>query len=297
MSCRYTRARTTAEAVEALVAAKGEAHVIAGGVALVILMNERLVEPTWLVDVSGIDALRSIDRLPDGMIRIGAAVTHREVAESEIVAEAFPMVPEMAAEIACGRIANKGTVGGSICLADPQGDPPVAMLALHATMRTVGPDGARDIPAREFFVDLYETALREDELLREILIPPMKPGSVTAFGKYAARKAMDYTSTISVAVRLVRGADDGPIEEISLGFGGVGQTPVHSEEVENVFVGAVPSDETFGRARKKLFDVLDPIEDHLYSADYKRHVAAVTLRRTVMKAFDGTWEGEGVLIR
>ena len=297
MSCRYTRARTVAEAVEALVAAKGEAHVIAGGVALVILMNEKLLEPNWLVDVSGIAALRGIDRLPDGTIRIGAAVTHREIAESEIVAEAFPMVPEMAAEIACGRIANKGTIGGSICLADPQGDPPVAMLALHAAMRTAGPDGERDVPAREFFVGLYETALREDELLQEILIPPMKPGSVTAFGKYAARKAMDYTSTISVAVRLLRSAGGGPIEEISLGFGGVGQTPVHSEEVESVFAGAVPSDETFARARERLFDALDPIEDHLYSADYKRRVAAVTLRRAVMKAFDGTWEGEGVLIR
>lgn len=297
MSCRYTRAGAVAEAVEALAAAKGEAHVIAGGVALAILMNERLLEPSWLVDVSGIADLRGIDRLPDGTVRIGAAVTHREVAESEIVAEAFPMMPEMAAEIACGRIANKGTIGGSICLADPQGDPPVVLLALHAVMRIAGPDGARDVPAREFFVGLYETALREDELLREILIPPMKPGSVTAFGKYAARKAMDYTSTISVAVRLVRGPGGEPIEEISLGFGGVGQTPVHSEEVESVFAGAVPSDEVFGRARERLFDALEPIEDHLYSADYKRHVAAVTLRRAVMRAFDGTWEGEGVLIR
>ncbi len=297
MSCRYTRAGTVAEAIDALAAAKGEAHVIAGGVALVILMNEKLVEPSWLVDVSRIDALRGIDRLPDGTVRIGAAVTHREVAESEVVAEAFPMVPEMAAEIACGRIVNRGTIGGSVCLADPQGDPPVALLALHATMRTVGPDGVRDVPARQFFVGLYETALRDGELLQEILIPAMKPGSVTAFGKYAARKAMDYTSTISVAVRLIRGAGGGPVEEMSLGFGGVGQTPVHSEEVENVFIGAVPSDAVFGRAREALFDVLEPIEDHLYSADYKRHVAAVTLRRTVMKAFDGTWEGEGVLIR
>ncbi len=297
MSCLYTPARTVAEAVDALAAAKGEAHVIAGGVALVILMNEKLVEPSWLVDVSRIEALRGIDRLPDGTIRIGAAVTHREVAESGTVAAAFPMVPEMAAEIACGRIMNRGTIGGNICLADPQGDPPAVMLALDAVMRAAGPGGARDIPAREFFVGLYETALREDELLQEILVPPMKPGSVTAFGKYAARRAMDYTSTISVAARLVRGAGNGHIEEVSLGFGGVGQTPVHSEEVEGLLAGAVPSDEAFGRVREALFDVLEPIGDHLYSADYKRHVAAVTLRRTVMKAFDGTWEGEGVLIR
>lgn len=297
MSCQYTQARTVDEAVEALIAAKGEAHVIAGGVALVILMNEKLVEPSWLVDISRIEALHGIDKLPDGTVRIGAAVTHREVAESEIIAQAFPMVPEMAAEIACGRIMNKGTIGGNICLADPQGDPPIAMLALNATMRAVGPDGTRDIPVRDFFLELYTTALREDELLQEILIPPMKDGSVTAFGKYAARRAMDYTSTISVAVRLIRDAGDEHIGEIALGFGGVGQIPVYSEEIENMMTGATPSDALFDQVREKMSDVLEPIDDHLYSANYKRHVSAVTLRRTVMKAFDGTWEGEGVLIR
>tara|TARA_B100000029_G_scaffold311238_1_gene303747 strand:- start:544 stop:1437 length:894 start_codon:yes stop_codon:yes gene_type:complete len=297
MSCQYTQATSVDEAVSALVDANGEAHLIAGGVALVILMNEKLVEPSWLIDVSRIEALHGIDRLPDGTVRIGAAVTHREIAESQVISEAFPMVPEMAAEIACGRIMNKGTIGGNICLADPQGDPPIAMLALDATMRAAGPDGTRDIPVREFFVDLYTTALREDELLQEILIPPMKDGSVTAFGKYAARKAMDYTSTISIAVRLIRNDSSGNLDEISLGFGGVGQTPMHSEEIERMLTGAAPTDALFEAVREKLFDVLEPIDDHLYSANYKRHVSAVTLRRTIMKAYDGTWEGEGVLIR
>jgi len=297
MSCQYTQATSVDEAVSALIEAKGEAHLIAGGVALVILMNEKLVEPSWLIDISRIEALRGIDRLPDGTVRIGAAVTHREVAGSDIIAEAFAMVPEMAAEIACGRIMNKGTIGGNICLADPQGDPPIAMLALDATMRAAGPNGTRDIPVREFFVDLYTTALGEDELLQEILIPPMKENSVTAFGKYAARKAMDYTSTISVAVRLIRNKSSGNFDEISLGFGGVGQTPVYSEEIEEILTGTAPSDALFEDVRSKLFNVLEPIDDHLYSANYKRHVSAVTLRRTIMKAYDGTWDGEGVLIR
>ena len=297
MSCQFTQAMSVDEAVLALTKAKGEAHLIAGGVALVILINEKLVEPSWLIDVSRIEALHGIDKLPDGTIRIGAAVTHREVAESQVIAEAFPMVPEMAAEIACGRIMNKGTIGGNICLADPQGDPPIAMLALDATMRAVGPNGIRDIPVREFFVDLYTTALAEDELLQEILIPPMKKGSATAFGKYAARKAMDYTSTISVAVRLIKNPSNETLDEVSLGFGGVGQIPIYLEEIENMLTGTSPSDTLFKEVAKKLSGVLEPIDDHLYSADYKKHVSAVTLRRTIMKAYDGTWDGEGVLIR
>ena len=205
MSCQYTQAMNVEEAIAVLSETKGDAHVISGGVALVILINEKLVEPNWLIDISRIEALKGINKLSDGTIRIGAAVTHREIADSEIIADAFPMVPEMASEIACGRIINKGTIGGSLCLADPQGDPPVALLALDATLRVVGAEGMRNIPIRDFFISLYTTALRNDEILQDILIPPLKPGSVTAYGKFAARKAMDYTSTISAAVRLIRG--------------------------------------------------------------------------------------------
>ena len=107
-TCRYTRVRTVDDAVECLVDAKGDAHVIAGGIALVILMNERLVEPTWLIDIAAIEALRGIDRSPDGTLRIGALVTHDELERSKTVAEACPILTEMAAEIACRRIKKPG---------------------------------------------------------------------------------------------------------------------------------------------------------------------------------------------
>jgi CO/xanthine dehydrogenase FAD-binding subunit len=130
--CRYTRAQSVDEAVACLTEARGDGHIIAGGVALGILMNEKLVDPTWLIDISALDEVRGIELLGDGALRIGALVTHREIERSDIVARAVPMLPEMAAEIACGRIKNRGTIGGNICLADPQGDPPAAILALRA---------------------------------------------------------------------------------------------------------------------------------------------------------------------
>ena len=169
--CRYTRARTVEEAVAALAEAEGEANVIAGGVALGILMNERLLAPEWLIDIARIDAMKGIAAMPGGGLRIGALTTHTEVERSAAVAAACPLLTEMAAEIACGRIRNRGTVGGNICLADPQGDPPVALLALGASLRAAGPGGTRDIPADGFFTDLYTTALEEDELLVAIEVP------------------------------------------------------------------------------------------------------------------------------
>lgn len=281
--CRYTRARTLDEAVASLAEAGGEAHVIAGGIALVILMNERLIEPTWLVDVSAIDEMKGIEATDEGGLRIGALVTHDELERSATVAAQHPMLVEMAAEIACGRIKNKGTIGGSICLADPQGDPPIAMLALDATFRAVGPVGRREIPARRFFTGLYETALAEDELLQDIIVPRPPANGGAAFGKYAARRAMDYTSTISAGVELVREPKGGRIAAV--GLGGVGTAPLWPAETEAVLLGETPSPEIFERLREAVFDQAEPLADALYSADYKRHVAAVILKRTVQAAY------------
>jgi carbon-monoxide dehydrogenase medium subunit len=284
--CRYTRAQSVDEAVACLTEAKGDGHIIAGGVALGILMNEKLVDPTWLIDISALDEVRGIELLGDGTLRIGALVTHREIERSDIVARAVPMLPEMAAEIACGRIKNRGTIGGNICLADPQGDPPAAILALRATLRAVGPNGTRDIAATDFFTDVYTTALGDDEMLQDIRLPPLPANCGTAFGKYAARRAMDYTSTISAAVALVVDPDDGRIADIGVGLGGVGYIPVWPRATEAVLAGGRPDQDTFAQMAETLFNEVEPIEDDLYSADYKRHVAAVILKRTVARAYE-----------
>ena len=291
--CRYTRAQSVDEAVACLTEAGGDGHIIAGGIALGILMNEKLVDPEWLIDISALDEVRGIERLADGTLRIGALTTHREIEGSDVVARAVPMLPEMAAEIACGRIKNRGTIGGNICLADPQGDPPAAVLALRATLRAVGPDGTHDIPATDFFTDLYTTALGADELLQDIRFPPLPANCGTAFGKFAARRAMDYTSTISAAVRLVVDPGDGRIADIGLGLGGVGYIPVWPRATEAVLAGGRPDEDTFTKMGETLFNEIEPIDDDLYSADYKRHVAAVILRRTVARAYERATAGTG----
>ena len=180
---------------------------------------------------------------------------------------------------------DRGTVGGNLCLADPQGDPPAAAIALRAVVRATTRQGSRDIPATRFFTDLYTTALGEDELLKEVIIPPPPEHSAAVFGKFAARRAMDYTSTVSVAVHLVRDPNDGCIAEVGLGLGGAGLTPAWPQATEAVLAGRVPGPETFAEMRQVLFEEIEPITDHLYSADYKRHVAWVVMKRTLDRAF------------
>ena len=292
-ACRYDRPKTIAEALASLTAAKGDAHVIAGGIALGILMNEKFIEPSWLIDISGIGVLRGIDVMPDRSLRIGALTTHREVEHSELVKRHVPMLAEMAAEIACGRIKNRGTIGGNICLADPQGDPPSAVLALRATVRAVGPKGTRDIEATDFFKGLYATALESDELLQEIVFPRMPRNCGIAFGKFAARHAMDYNSNIGVAVRLVVDPVSGRISDAGLGVGGVGDTAVCARAAEAALVGNTADAETFDAARDALGKEINPVTDDLYSADYKRHVAASILRRTLERAHERALANRG----
>jgi len=284
--CRYTRPEAVDEAVESLIAAGGEAHVIAGGVALGILINEKLVEPAWLIDLSRLRDLRGVEATEDGGLRIGAMTLHREVEQSPIVARRCPMLCEMASEIACWRIKNRGTIGGNICLADPQGDPPAAVIALRATLRIRGAGDHRDIPATEFFQGLYTTAVGDDHLLQEIRIPPLAANDGAAFGKFSARRAMDYSSTVSVAVRLSRDPSTGAIEDIGLGLGGVGETPVWPKRTEAALRGRLPDAGAFSDMRETLCAEITPIGDDLYSADYKRHVAAVVMKRTILKAYE-----------
>jgi aerobic carbon-monoxide dehydrogenase medium subunit len=285
-ACRYDRPKTVEDALASLAAVGGDAHVIAGGIALGILMNEKLVEPNWLIDISRIPVLGGIDRKSDGSIRIGALTTHREIEHSDLIKRNIPMLGEMASEIACERIKNRGTIGGNICLADPQGDPPAAVLALRAVLRAVGPKGTRDIPATDFFRGLYSTALNRDELLQEIVFPRIPANCGLAFGKFAARHAMDYNSNIGAAVRLVVEPGSGRIIDVGLGVGGVGETAICPKATEAELRSRKPDVEVLDIASKALSREIHPAPDELYSADYKRHVASVILRRTIERAYE-----------
>ncbi|MCP4377194.1 MAG: hypothetical protein GY794_13595 [bacterium] len=284
--CRYTQVHSLDEAITHLKAADDDTHILAGGVASGVLMNEKLLDPTHLIDISRIASLKELSVDDDGTLRIGSLLTHTEILDSRLVAESSPLLTEMCAEIACGRIRNRGTIGGNICLADPQGDPPVALLALRANLRVAGPDGYRDIPVHEFFEDVYTTALTSDEILMEIRVSPTLANAGYAYGKYGSRGAMDYASTISVAVNLVRDPLSHLITDIGLGLGGVGITPLRPMATESALIGQRPGPDIFAMIKKTLSAELEPIGDNLYSEDYKRHVAWVQLKRALSRAYE-----------
>lgn len=283
--CDYVRARTVEEALDHLQVSEGQAKIIAGGVALVSLMNQKLFVPTALVDITRIERLHGIRREPNRVLRLGALVTHGEIERSPVVRQACPLLTEMAKEIACGRIRNRGTLGGNLCHADPQEDPPAALLALGAIVRIVGPGGVRTVAISDFFVDSFQTAVQENELLEEIVVPTPQQGTGFAYIKFGPRRAMDYSSTIGVAVLLRLGAARGGVAEVGIGLSGVGPTPIRAEAPARILMGQKPDREVCERMSAALQEQIDPLDDFQFSADYKRHVAGVLMRRTVERAY------------
>lgn len=259
-----------------------EGKLIAGGVALVNLMNLKLLTPRVLIDISRIPGLDQIRQDADGTIRLGALVTHAALEESPMIRTAVPLLAAMAREIGCGRIRNRGTLGGNLCHADPQEDPPAALIALGAGLRIMGPQGERLVAADRFFVGTYETALHTDEILVEILVPRAGPGTGWSFLKFGPRRAMDYTSTISIAVSLR--LQGGTITTVGIGMAGVAATPLRAGRAESCLRGQAPAEALLQEASRVAAAETDPVSDLQYSAEYKRAMVPILVRRALRQA-------------
>lgn len=244
------------EALRALAAGGDDARPLAGGHSLLPMMKLRLAAPSVLVDLTGIDGLSYI-REDGDTIAIGALTRHVEVERSELLDRRCRLLAETAGLIGDPLVRNRGTIGGSIAHADPHGDLPAAILALGAELVAAGPDGTRTIPAADFFVEYFTTALAPGELLTEIRVPALD-GTGSAYEKFT-RRAQDWAV---VGCAAIAGAD----QEI-VSWTGVGSTPVRAEgDWETVADG------------------LEPPADLSGSTEYKRHLAKVVARRALARA-------------
>ena len=276
----YHRPATAEEAV-AMLSSLEEAKVLAGGQSLIPLLKFRFAAPSHLVDVNRVPGLDGIAE--DGStLRIGALARHAELAASDLVASRYPTLAAAAPQIADPVVRNWGTVGGSLAHADPAGDWGSVMLACDATVVARGPGGERSIPIGEFFVDIFTSALRPDELLTEVRVPN-PTGRVGGAYLKLERKVGDF-ATVAAAVHVRM--DDGAIGRAGIGLTAVGTKNIRAEEAEAAVAGKEPSDELFARAGDLAAAATSPIADVRGSADYKRHVVAVFVRRGLARAVE-----------
>lgn len=285
----FVAAQSVDEAVELLSRHGYEAHLIAGGTALVLMMKQELVQPSMLIGIRDISELRGIRRLADGSLHIGALSTHWEVARSSTAADLSGALAEAFGQIATVRIRNQATVGGNLAHADPAQDPPPVLLALGAQVEAVGPAGGRVIPIEEFFTDYFETVLSHDEVVVGVRVPQPPPRSRATYLKFLPRSADDY-ATVGVAAWLTL-ADDGICADLRIGLGAAGPTPMRARRVEAALKGNRLTEQVTDEAAELVVDEVDPIGDIRGSADYKRQMARVWVARALRTLIN---DGESV---
>ena len=279
MTYDYHEPREVAEALALLVKHGEDAHLIAGGTATVLLLRQGLIRPGHVISLRAIGALSGIGRAPDGGLRIGATATHRQAERSADVRALSPALTNAFASVATVRIRNQATVGGSLAHADPAQDPPPMLAALGAAVTAVSPRGARSIAVEDLAVDHFTTTLAGDEIITEVIVPPLAPGTRATYVKFLPRTADDYaTVSVAAAMRLA----DGVVADARIVLGAVGPTPIRARAAEAALAGAKPSRERLAQAAALVRDEVDPLDDLRGSAEYKREMARVWTERALL---------------
>lgn len=276
----YTRVRHLDEVFGLLAQHGDDARVLAGGQTLLATLNMRLSEPTLLIDINGIAALKGISVQCVGdaqVLRIGALVTHTEIEGSALVARHAPLLTMAAPHIAHRAIRNRGTWGGSIAYADPAAEWPTCLTALEGTVVVAGAGGERRIAASDFFVDLYTTALAEGELVVACELPLRHTSDVFVFDELARRHG-DY-AVVGIALAARRVADE--LHRLRVVFLGIGTTPIRAGRAEAVLDGQAMTPALIDRAVTTLHSELEPLADLTHTAATKRHLASVLMRRAL----------------
>lgn len=262
----YARATDLQHAFDLLASADGMARVLAGGQSLVAAMNMRLSTEDLLVDISRLSELSGVTDEGD-TLRIGALTRHVDVGRSDLIKAHAPLLANAVQVIAHAAIRNRGTIGGAVAHADPAAEFPACMLALGATMHIEGPNGTRDVQVEDFFKGLFETDLESEEILTAISVPKAEAEERQALEE-VARRSGDYALA---GLCLVRRQDGHRISMLS-----VGEMP----ELARGAMGRLDAGDVEG-AVTALRSEIDPPADTKASANYRRHIAGVLLRRAV----------------
>ncbi|MCP4962047.1 MAG: xanthine dehydrogenase family protein subunit M [Actinomycetia bacterium] len=275
----YHRPSSLDEAL-GLLAELDEAKILAGGQSLLPLMSLRLGRPEHVVDIGDLGILDSLVVEPDGSVRVGALVTHRQVETSAEVAAHAPLLHAAAPMIGHRPIRTRGTVCGSIAHADPAAEMPAVALACNAAITAVSSRAAREIAAADFFEGYLQTVIEPDEIVTRVQFGPWprhRRGAVVE----QSRRSGDY-AIIGLACWL--DIEDNTITDAALSFFGVSDTPIRVAEAEDVLRGQAPTQSTFSAAGRTAAGVLRPTSDIHASANYRRHLAAVLTERGLAKA-------------
>ncbi|HSK95583.1 MAG TPA: xanthine dehydrogenase family protein subunit M [Euzebyales bacterium] len=276
----YERARNVDHAIELLEKLGEDAHIIAGGHSLLPMMKLRLVRPEYLIDINDVTELDYIQE-DEATLRIGALTRHAALLASDTIRRFVPMMTDAEQVIADPVVRNRGTIGGSLCQADPGEDLSTVCDAMFAEVVIRGRDGERVLPMSQFHVGPYETAVGPAEILTEIRIP-LRLGAGSAYEKVERRVGDWAIAAAGVAVWM----SDGVIDDVGIGLTAVGLDNGVASHTQAAVRGREPSAELYAEAGRVAARECDPIDDQRGSAAYKRHLAGELTSRALRRAVE-----------
>lgn len=277
----YLAPTSVEDALAALAQHGDEAKIMAGGQSLLPVLRMRLNAPEMVIDLGRIDGLRGIREDGDALV-IGAMTQHSVVGSDPLVAEHAALISKAVEHLADAQVRHRGTFGGALAHADPAGDLGAPALALDAQFVIAGSGGTRTVDAADFFVDLFETAIGEDEILTEIRIPK-RTGWGARYEKFV-RVAHQWPIVAVAATVRVEG---GNIAEARIGLTNMGSTPLRAHAAEEALVGVPATAEGVAAAAALAAEGTNPPSDLNGDANYRKHLSTVLLRRAVLAAAGG----------
>jgi len=270
--------KTIAEASEMLTEFGDKGRAYAGGTELLLAMKHDLLRYDHLVDVKTITDLNKVE-MQNSSVMIGSTATHRDIERSPVVRANFPALAEMETHVANVRVRASGTLGGNLCFAEPHSDPATLLLALGAKAHVRGKAGARSLTIDKLITGAYETSLAPDELLIGVEIPIPTKTQRAAYQKFQLKER----PTLGLA--LVLKVDGDNINNATAVVGSISAVPTQSDKANRCLTGSrAQVDRQLGDAAEALAEAADPVDDLEGSADYKRHLIGVFLRRAFAKA-------------
>lgn len=273
----YVRASSLAQAIELLRDNPDGAKLLAGGHTLLPALKLRLASPELLIDIGGISEIKGIE-VGETHVKIGALTTHAELLASEPLNQIFPVFREAANVLADPQVRNRGTIGGSLANADPAADWPAVVLALRAEIEIAGAAGRRTVPAEDFFVDIFTTALEPDEVLAAIRIPRPKPGT-----RYTYRKIRHPASgfaVVGVAAGVQMQGDI--VADVSIGIAGAANHAFVGRAASDFLIGKALSQDNIGEAAKMVGDITECLSDRYAPAEYRADLIRIELGRALL---------------
>lgn len=278
----FLEPRSVDEAIVMLADAGEDARLYAGGTALLLAMRQRLSTPAGVVYLGNVPGLDRIEFDERQGLRVGALARHADISVHPAIRTRYPSLAKMAGQVANPQIRNMGTLGGNLCYGDPSTDPPTCLLSFNATVTIRGPNGDRTLDLEDFYVDYFVTALERTEVLTQIFVPPPPPDLVGAYVRFLKTPA-EHRPLLGVSV--TARYDRGVARDVVIAIGASVPIPTRARKAEQYLEEKQVTRAVLEECGAIAAAEIKPMSDFAGSAEYRRQIAEVVVRRTAGGAF------------